>query len=557
MLIDNLLEWATHPAVVNTVGGWLAKQSGQTSETVEAYERLQAQLDRIEAQTTKKPGGRPPGSKNKPKASAMPSFTATATSGPSLTVMRDKVMATSGALKEALRFAREDGIQHPEAQQRIQDAQAWLLSELPALERFDLAPERLATLPPAERQVWEATLPTIRKLRQAGLNKIGTAEGLEEAAALAGTLGTQLQVAAVATGAQGPGWTPPPSEAQSPVPPPQDGPYSQYAPEMSIDTGCVECGRGHLVGVDAVLAKATEDAAVKGADHPDVQARLAFAQEELAALFQYDWTPEKIARNPETERKVLEQFRPQVEALFEASKRATTPEALKQVAQQAHALRTAYDQALPANRTYHAVVKPGQPPAGGHETVRVDKSRVFKLHQPTAGEVKDTTRMVNAATAYDRLALAVEGCGVPIRYRALPATPEYILEGQYNPDTNSIQLAPAALSKDSYAVQTLIHESLHSLLQNPTCLPHPPADHSTAERQVEDGVIATMVQAGLPLETRDGTVIDPGGRTVDWSAIEAEWGHDATTNLKWATDWVLEALAGDIPTCQTCPIPQV
>lgn len=564
--LDSVIELITHPAIMPAWTNLFNK--GPSQEDYLA--RLQAQLDRIEVQTRE--GAAAPAAlalgAGLPAAADLargvptlaPRVRPVAGAPPSLPAVRDQVVAVAGSLKEALRFAREDGIAHPEAQARIQDVQAWLAT-LPALERFDLAPERLATLPPAERDAWTAALPTVRRLRQAALNSLGTVEGLAEAAGLAGTLGTELQVATVALSATGPGWEAPPSAPVTDTAP-TDGPYSRYAPEMSRSTGCVECGRGHLTAVAAVLGAAADGATTQGAAAPDVAARLAFAQEELAALFQYDWTDEKLARNPPDERAALEQFRPRVRALWEAARTATTPEAVQGVAAEAQALRDAYMQALPARAptaAYAQLATPGTRPAGGAAGVRVRRDRVYQLHDPSRAEVGTVTEPVDAPRAFDRLVAALEACGVPVRIRQLPATETYLLEGQYDPETGSIALAPAALAKDSYAVQTVLHEGLHALLHGPACLPHPPTDHAPQERQAEDGVIAAMVQAGLPIETREGFVITPGGRTVDWTAVEAEWGPAATTNLQWATGWLVQALegtAGTLPVCQTCPVPQ-
>lgn len=551
--LDGVIELLTHPAIMPA---WTrALNRGPSPD--DALARLQTQLDRIETQTRR--GGVRGEDVAATGAAAAVAFGAPPAPAPSLPAVRDQVVAVGGTLKEALRFAREDGMDHPEAQARLQDARTWL-EQLPALERFDLAPERLAGLPPAERQTWEAALPHVRRLRQLALNELDTVEGLGEAAALAGTLGTALQTAIVATGATGEGWRAPPSAGV-----PTDaraapaGPYSRYAPEMSVATGCVECGRGHLAAVAAVIGAAAADAEAKGPADPDVQARLAFAQEELAALFQYDWTDEKIAKNPAAERAVLAEFRPQVEALWQAARTAGTPEAVRAVAEQARTLRTAYEQALPSRgRAAYQSLATGRP-AVGAESVRVRADRVYRLHQPDAAELGVVTAPVDLPTAFDRLVAALEACGTPVRVRALPATPDYLLEGEFDPRTGGIALAPAALAKDSYAVQTLVHEGLHSLLHGAACLPHPPADHGPQEQQAEDGTIATMVQAGLPLETREGTVVTPTGRAVDWQAVEQEWGPAATDNLRWASEWLAAALTGSgapLPVCQTCPVPQ-
>jgi hypothetical protein len=63
----------------------------------------------------------------------------------------EQVTVISGDLKEALRFAREDGLSHPEVVRRVAHAQ----EVADTLERFTLRPEVLATLAPDQRKVLE------------------------------------------------------------------------------------------------------------------------------------------------------------------------------------------------------------------------------------------------------------------------------------------------------------------------------------------------------------------------------------------------------------------
>lgn len=105
---------------------------------------------------------------------------------------RSHLSTVSGALGEALRFAREDGIAHPEVQRRI------LLSEdeINIMERIDLAPDALAASPPEEKQLVTEYLPRIRKLRQE-MGEITSLEKLEEVAAEASILGQEFRLRAL------------------------------------------------------------------------------------------------------------------------------------------------------------------------------------------------------------------------------------------------------------------------------------------------------------------------------------------------------------------------
>lgn len=85
----------------------------------------------------------------------------------------------AASLKEALRFAREDGIAHPEVQIRMARTE----ESINALERVSLAPERLAKMEPEEAKRARAVLPDLRRARQDLINHVQTAEDLEQVTA--------------------------------------------------------------------------------------------------------------------------------------------------------------------------------------------------------------------------------------------------------------------------------------------------------------------------------------------------------------------------------------
>lgn len=91
---------------------------------------------------------------------------------------RAHLLTVAGALKEALRFAREGGVQHPEVQDRL-DAAA---EEIVVMERFDLAPEKVANAPEHEKATLRELIPKIRNVRQNLINNIKSVEDLEEVA---------------------------------------------------------------------------------------------------------------------------------------------------------------------------------------------------------------------------------------------------------------------------------------------------------------------------------------------------------------------------------------
>jgi len=100
---------------------------------------------------------------------------------------RDHFSTVSGALSEALRFARKEGINHPEVQKRIGMA----LDELNMLERIDLAPEQMVTLRGKEKTLAEWGLNSSRDLRHK-ITIVQTPDDLESAAADASNIRTQF-----------------------------------------------------------------------------------------------------------------------------------------------------------------------------------------------------------------------------------------------------------------------------------------------------------------------------------------------------------------------------
>lgn len=96
----------------------------------------------------------------------------------------------AGTLKEAIRFAREDGLTHPEVQSRLQAAE----EEVTNVERHDWTPEKTLNSPPREKHVIHGFFPGLRRLRQQ-IMQITTVDDLEHAAANAAHLSTDFRLA--------------------------------------------------------------------------------------------------------------------------------------------------------------------------------------------------------------------------------------------------------------------------------------------------------------------------------------------------------------------------
>ncbi len=104
-----------------------------------------------------------------------------------LACSKDHFSTASGALSEALRFARKEGINHPEVQDRLGIAS----DELNIMERIDLSPQKMITLDGHERKIALEALNESRDLRHKILS-VKSPEGLEQVAAEAAKIRTKF-----------------------------------------------------------------------------------------------------------------------------------------------------------------------------------------------------------------------------------------------------------------------------------------------------------------------------------------------------------------------------
>jgi len=100
---------------------------------------------------------------------------------------RDHFSTVSGALSEAIRFSRREGVQHPEVQRRL----GMSLDELNMLERIDLSPEETINLKGSEKKLAEWGLNKSRELRHK-ITAVNTHEDLEKVAAEASKIRTEF-----------------------------------------------------------------------------------------------------------------------------------------------------------------------------------------------------------------------------------------------------------------------------------------------------------------------------------------------------------------------------
>jgi hypothetical protein len=530
------IDW-TDPQVQQLMAVLWRSVAGGPSATDRAQAQAEAQIRATERLAAALAGG---GSgRAAPPDAPAPPWTAPPAAVP--TVL-EAITVMSGDLKESLRFAREDGVTHPEVVRRLAHVQ----EVVDTVERLDLRPEVLTTLPAAQRAVLEQqVLPTLRRARQAVHNGPDggppTVESLTEAAAALGTAATALRVTQAAAPVAG--------FAGAALPRPVDAPSapSAYAPDLAVDTGCLPCGRAHLGAVAGTLARAAAAAQAQGWADPDAQAALQTAAEELAMIEAYDWTPERIARSPAPDKALLERYAPQVAALRAQVATVRDPAGLAGLAAQAQQLRDAFvrdDLARAGGPGVAAHITATPWTEQGHHTVTPPP---WWYAPPTVLTVGATTVPTDTARAFDQLATALHDRGVRIRIRTTPTTAEGVLEGAYLPEQQAIILSPAALAKDAYAVQVLAHEAAHALADAPACHAYD-ASRPYAERPEEQFAEAASVialdQAGLPVELFDGTEVPPGTRQVDWALVEATQSPAEVTRLRWVSQWIADAIQG-------------
>jgi len=460
-----------------------------------------------------------------------------------------RLTEAGASVDEALRFAREDGVGHPEAQKRLARAQ----EDLVVLERVTLRPSALSALPPGQRQVLEGQMQALREARQALHSSPGggppTVESITEAARRLEDVATRVRVArAVAPPAREGGISDHGASAGAASQSISAPPYSRYAPDMDVATGCLPCGRAHLAGTVGALRSLSRTAAERGMADPQVQAGLLAADKELTALWADDWTPEKVAASPEAERRILESTIPRLKEAHGRLRDVSTPEALAAVTEELASIREEFlrqdmsraDPAAPAMVVAHPL-----PPTPGTHRVRPP---AWLYAAPTPVDVAATTVPTDTARAFDSLAGALAARGVRVRVRNLGQVAEGVTEGAYLPEQNTILLGPAALAKDAYAVQVLAHEAAHALNDRPDCHVYD-ASRPYAERPEEelaqDASILAMIRAGLPIELQDGSELPPGSREIDWAALRAAMAPEDYARLVWSAEWIGDALAGE------------
>ena len=439
---------------------------------------------------------------------------------------------------EAWRFARDDGVGHPEAARRlavVERSGEWLAD----IERYDLAPERLAAMNPQDRATAEALLPQIRRTRQAVLNLLNTPEGVRQAAAEAGRLHTMLRAAYMGRELPRVDETAPTKEGSR---------YLAAEGATDVATGCIPCARGHLSAVAGTLAAAARSNSVTD----EVAERVATASRELGALLEHDWTDEKIARNAPAEQEVLRTYRPRVQRLYEALQEARTPADVRAAAAQAQEIWGGFREATRslAARPYGMIGRSGARDAA------VPSAMLERFSRPAEAEVLAETRREDTARTFERLVRAAQACGVNVTTMALPTTETVQTNGLFVPETDTVELNGALFGleflgvQNPYAVQVLMHELAHALKDNLRCRPLEsslsPQQRAAIEDETHAATMIALIETGTPIIDNMGRLYPAGSRSVDWNLVRQEFSPEAVANIRFAVDWLRRAAEGDM-----------
>jgi hypothetical protein len=164
----------------------LAKPKNRLPSRKEQIEKRLARLDEIMQKTSSYTGPSLDSSYTGPVEASVETDVSTGC----LPCARAHLSTIAGTLKEALRFAREGGITHPEVQSRLQTAE----EDVTIIERHDWTPEKILRSPKEEQELMRGFIQRLRELRQQIIT-IDSVEDLEETAARAGELATDLRLA--------------------------------------------------------------------------------------------------------------------------------------------------------------------------------------------------------------------------------------------------------------------------------------------------------------------------------------------------------------------------
>lgn len=355
-------------------------------------------------------------------------------------------------------------------------------------------------------------------------------------------------------------WT---KEKYEKLPPEQKALLDKYAPrveEVMKEIAPTPEGEGVLKA--AALLKESIRFAEAGDDirHPEVEWRRLEAEAELSAAerLRPGTLPPEVAQDLRHLRQHVGSRITSTQELVEAARQADklsleinsqswegiTPERLEELADRLHEIRAEFA-AERAKLGGLGFISPSPLNPDRHHTI--PREVIESYTSPGTGTVAGLTKE-QIRQAFDNIIDRLEMRGVKIRYRDLPVTMEYAIEGAYTPSYNTIVLNASKMAKDNYALQTLLHEGAHSLLHNKEC--HPVMSRKAYSEMPEEieahtAALAAMLELGVPIEERFGQEIKPGEVKIDWQKIREKAGPQAEENIRWAVGWLTRAARGE------------
>lgn len=166
---------------------------------------------------------------------------------------------------------------------------------------------------------------------------------------------------------------------------------------------------------------------------------------------------------------------------------------------------------------------------------------------PFDGQMGADTQTVT----YFRNLLAFDAArGVRVRDRDLPATFDAVLFGAYDPDNDTMVLNSSVASEDNHALQTLAHETVHSLLHSHRCLPvgTPHGEYrdtykaSVEEIEADLSVAMLFSRLGLPLEMYNGEVLPGRKWRMNDQKLRDETDAETYNRVEWAVGVMQDAV---------------
>lgn len=294
--------------------------------------------------------------------------------------------------------------------------------------------------------------------------------------------------------------------------------------------------------------------------HPEVEWRRLQAEAELSAAerLRPGTLPPEVSQDLRQLRRTVGSGITDTEKLVESARKADelslkinssawekmTSQDLQSIADRLHNIRASFaaDRARMGGLGY---ISPTPLDPERHHTIPREVIESYTI--PGVGPVAGLSRE-QIKKAFDNVLARLEERGIKVRFRDLPVTMEYAIEGAYTPVYDTIVLNASKMSKDSYALQTLLHEGTHSLLHNRECHPSvskKPYSEMPEEIEAHTAAMAAMLELGVPIEERFGREIRPGEVKIDWNKIKEKAGLEAEENIKWAVQWLVRAARGE------------